>query len=284
MTLPFSTQVRQFMGATTPWEQADWVLVGMPYDGTCSYRPGTRFAPLAIRDASWGLETYSPVIDRDLETVWLTDGGDLDLPFGNRDVVLATIRGAAADVLSQGKYWAGLGGEHLVTLPVVEAYLERYPQLTVVHLDAHTDLRDDYLGERLSHATVLRRIVEQIGPDRLVQIGIRSGPKDEFAWMRHHGTLLQSPDELTTRLRRWGAETPVFVTLDLDVLDPSVFPGTGTPEPGGFTFGELQAWLVALRDANMVGFDVVELSPPYDPSGISAIAAAKAVRELLLLT
>ncbi len=272
----------KFMGADSPLEQADWVLVGMPYDGTCSYRPGTRFAPNAIREASWGLENYSPFLDLDLEQVAYCDAGDVELPFGNRDEVLGRIKIAAQDVLSQSKHWAGLGGEHLVTYPVIEAYLEAYPDLAVVHFDAHADLREDYLGEPLSHATVMRRIVDIIGPERLLQVGIRSGPKAEFDWMRQHRTLMTSQEEFQQRLSAWK-DRPVFVTVDLDVLDPSIFPGTGTPEPGGLSFIELQQWFALLKGVNIVGFDAVELSPPYDASGVSNIVAAKAVREILLL-
>ncbi len=277
------SQQNTFMGATAPLAQAQWVIVGIPYDGTCSYRPGTRFAPNAIREASWGLETYSPVMDLDLENLSYADQGDLELPFGNRDDVLSRIREATRDVLSRGQGWIGLGGEHLVTLPVVEAYLEKYPDLAVVHFDAHADLRDDYMGEKLSHATVIRRIADLIGPERLVQIGIRSGPKSEFDWMRQNKTLVTTPAQLTERLAAWGSR-PVFLTVDLDVLDPSVFPGTGTPEPGGMTFSELQQWLTYLKGVNLVGLDALELSPHYDASGVSNVVAAKVIRECMLLT
>lgn len=274
----------RFMGADAPWDLAQWVMVGIPYDGTCSFRPGTRFAPNAIREASWGLETYSPRLDLDLETVAYTDAGDLELPFGNRTECLARIGQATAEVLEGQKRWIGFGGEHLVTLPVVEAYLKHYPDLAVVHYDAHADLREDYLGEPLSHATVLRRIVDQIGPERLAQIGIRSGPQSEFLWMKEHKTLMGSLQDLKARLAQWQAQNrPIFVTVDLDILDPSIFPGTGTPEPGGFTFQDLINWLEPLRGSNIVGFDAVELSPPYDASGVSNVVAAKVVRELLLI-
>ncbi len=282
MTLLQNTRPQHFMGADAELENADWTLVGIPYDGTCSYRPGTRFAPEMIRAASYGLETYSPILDRDLESLRIADAGDLDLPFGNRDAVLTMIRTAAESVLANNSRWAGLGGEHLVTLPVTEAYLKRYPDLAVVHFDAHADLRDDYMGERLSHATVLRRVVDLIGPESLAQIGIRSGPKSEFDWMKAHKTLLTSHFDLEKRLRDWQ-DRPIFLTVDLDVLDPSILPGTGTPEPGGFSFAELQDWLSLLKHSNIVGFDAVELSPPYDPTGVSNIVAAKVVRHCLLL-
>lgn len=271
------------MGADASLEDAEWVMVGIPYDGTCSYRPGTRFAPNAIREASWGLEMYSPFLERTLDQIRYADWGDLELPFGNRDEVLARIGQAIRDVLAQDKKWIGLGGEHLVTYPVIEAYLEKYPDLCVIQFDAHTDLRDDYLGEKLSHATVMRRVVDHIGPERFLQIGIRSGPKDEFDWMHANGTLMKSDAQLQSRLKQWQGK-PVFLTIDLDVLDPSILPGTGTPEPGGLTFLEFQQWIARLTSIRLMGLDVVELSPPYDTSGVSNVVAAKALREALLLS
>jgi agmatinase len=270
------------MGACESFDAAQWVLVGLPYDGTTSYRPGTRFGPEAIRPASWGIETYSPVWDADLSTVAYFDAGDLEFPMGNRDETLARIGQAARETLEAGKHWLGIGGEHLVTYPAVAAYLKQYPDLAVVHFDAHADLRDDYLGEKLSHATVLRRIVDHIGPERLVQIGIRSGPQEEFEWMRRNGTLIHTQAQLSEARARLG-NRPIYLTIDLDVLDPSILPGTGTPEPGGMTYQELTHWLLALRGLNIVGADVVELAPHYDPSGVSAVVAAKVIREVLLL-
>jgi agmatinase len=273
---------RGWMGACESFADADWVLVGIPFDGTTSFRPGARFGPEAIRSASWGLETYSPLQDRDLEQVSYYDAGELEFPLGNRDAILDIIRENARDVLAAGKRWLGLGGEHLVTFPVIEAYIEKYPDLAVLHFDAHADLREDYLGERLSHATVLRRVVDLIGPERLVQLGIRSGPKEEFDWMRRNGTLLERPEDLPRALARLSGR-PVFLTIDLDVLDPSIMSGTGTPEPGGMSFSTFVDWLLKFQDLNFVGADVVELSPHYDASGVSTVVAAKVVREVMLM-
>jgi agmatinase len=273
---------RGWMGACETFEEADWVLVGIPYDGTCSYRPGTRFGPEAIRAASWGLEMYSPIQNAVLDGLNYFDAGELEFPLGNRDAILTIIRENAKDVLAANKRWLGLGGEHLVTFPVIEAYIQKYPDLAVLHFDAHADLRDEFLGEKLSHATVLRRVADLIGPERLVQIGIRSGPKEEFDWMRQHGTLLESRDDLPRAMERLKGR-PVFLTIDLDVLDPSIMSGTGTPEPGGLSFREFMDWLIAFRGLNYVGADIVELSPHYDPSGVSSVTAAKIAREVMLL-
>lgn len=273
---------RDWMGACDTFEEADWVLVGLPYDGTTSFRPGTRFGPEAIRSASWGLETYSPLQDADLSCTSYFDAGELEFPQGNRDAILTMIRENARQVVQADKRWLGLGGEHLVTFPVIEAYVEKYPDLAVLHFDAHADLRDDYLGEKLSHATVLRRVVELVGPESLVQLGIRSGPQEEFAWMRKHGTLLEKREDLPKALARLQSR-PVFLTIDLDVLDPSIMSGTGTPEPGGMSFSTFVEWLMEFSGLNFVGADVVELSPHYDASGVSTVVAAKVVREVMLL-
>jgi len=271
-----------WMGACKTAEEADWVLVGLPYDGTCSFRPGTRFGPEAIRAASWGLETYSPIQDSELDDVAYYDAGELEFPLGNREAILRIIRENTEDVLKANKRWLGLGGEHLVTAPVIEAYIEKYPDLAILHFDAHADLRDEYLGEKYSHATVLRRCADMIGPERVVQIGIRSGPREEFEWMRKNGTLVQGFEDLP-RARARLEGRPVFLTIDLDVLDPSVMGGTGTPEPGGLTFNEMMQWMLAFKGLNYVGADVVELSPDYDPTGVSSVVAAKVVREVMLL-
>lgn len=280
LTGPFLS--REWMGSVETFDASHIVMVGMPYDGTCSYRPGTRFAPEEIRLASWGLETYSPVQDKNLEAVSFYDAGDLELPFGNRDKSLSIIKTATEEVLNADKKWLGIGGEHLVTWPSIDAYSQKYKDLAVLHFDAHADLRDDYLGEKLSHATVLRRVADRVGSDSLVQIGIRSGPESEFDWMKKHDTLLESKSDLPRGLERLN-NRPVYLTIDLDVLDPSVLPGTGTPEPGGMSFNDLMSWLLCFSDLNIVGADVVELAPQIDPTGVSTAVATKVIREVLLL-
>lgn len=274
---------RSWMGSCETFDEAQWVLVGMPYDGTTSFRPGTRFGPAAAREASWGLETYSPYQKKSLDDLKYFDAGELELPPGNRDKSLEMIRQAARETLDAGKHWFGVGGEHLVTWPAFEAHLEKYPDIGVIHFDAHADLRDDYLGEKLSHATVLRRIADAIGPERMAQIGIRSGPEEEFEWMIENGTLLQSPHQIPHAIQKLSGR-PIFLTIDLDVLDPSILPGTGTPEPGGMSFETFLQWLYPFQGLNIVGADVVELSPHYDPSGVSNVVASKVIREVLLMT
>lgn len=280
LTGPFLS--KDWMGSNPDYNSSSWVMVGVTYDGTCSYRPGSRFAPMQIRLASWGLEEYSPLQDKEFEEVSFFDAGDLDLPFGNREKSLDIIKETTRQILDDNKFYFGIGGEHLITLPVFQAYLEKYPDIAVVHFDAHADLRDDYLGEKLSHATVIRRIVDKIGSERLVQVGIRSGEKQEFDWMKENRTLLHNKAEINSALEKLK-NRPVFITIDLDVLDPSIMSGTGTPEPGGMQFNELMEWLMLFKDQNIVGCDVVELAPDYDLSGVSTALACKVIRELLLM-
>ncbi|MFN8614751.1 MAG: agmatinase [Vampirovibrionales bacterium] len=283
-TLTALVQKPQWMGAVDDWATARWVAVGLPYDGTCSYRPGSRFAPEMIRPASWGMETYSPALQADMEAAALWDAGELILPFGNRTEALNRIHQATQAVLEAGKHWLGIGGEHLVTLPTLQAYIQRYPNLVILHADAHTDLREEYLGESLSHATVLRRCVELLeSPQRLLQFGIRSGTQNEWAWMNQHQTLQTQPDTWAQTIAQRVGDRPVFVTLDLDVFDPAVLPGTGTPEPGGWLWADYMHWINAMRGLNIVGMDVVELAPFLDTSGCSTALAAKAIRELLII-
>ncbi len=272
-----------FMACEADYSEAQTVLFGAPFDSTTSYRPGTRFGSAAIRRESYGVETYSPYQNRDLEEIAVMDSGDLELPFGDPREALSQIEARAAEILADGKRPFLIGGEHLVTLGAVRAAARQYPDLHIVHFDAHADLRDEYLGVQLSHACVLHRCWELVGDGHIHQFGIRSGIREEFAWGAAHVETqkftFDGLEALTERL----AEKPVYFTLDLDVLDPSVFPGTGTPEPGGVSFDALRAAATLVcSKLNVVACDVNELSPHYDLSGISTAAACKIVREMLL--
>lgn len=279
-------QWNAFIGCDTPYEEAELVLFGAPFDSTTSFRPGTRFASQAMRPDSYGLETYSPGLDLDLEDYSIFDAGDLELVMGRPDLALEQIEACSAEILDDGKLPVMIGGEHLVTLGSVRAVAKRYPDLHILHFDAHTDLREDYLGNPLSHACVLRRCWDLLGDGRIHQFGIRSGLREEFQWADQGHTRLQRFDftglpACCDELRQ--AAVPVYFTLDLDVLDPAYFPGTGTPEPGGVTILELFRAFHELKGLHLVGFDVNELSPHYDLSGASTAVACKCLRELLLL-
>ena len=271
-----------FLGCDAGLEEATLVLFGAPYDSTTSFRPGTRFGSRAIRAESYGLELYSPYQDAELRGRVL-DSGDLELPFGDPAPALAMIEARAAEILQGGKIPFLLGGEHLVTLGAVRAAAKAHPDLHILHFDAHADLRADYLGSPLSHACVLRRCHELVGDHRIYQFGIRSGDKAEFDWGKGHVFTHKFDLEGLAEALDALQGKPVYLTVDLDVLDPSVFPGTGTPEPGGVSFDALRRAVTdACRRLKIVAADVNELSPHYDPSGISTAAACKIVREMLI--
>lgn len=276
-------QIDVYMGCDAPWEEAETVLFGAPFDSTTSNRPGTRFGPSALRRESYGLELYSPYQDKDLSDCAVLDSGDLELPMGSSALALEEIEARAAEILAAGKRPFLLGGEHLVTLGAFRAVFKQYPDVHIIHFDAHADLRQEYLGVELSHACVLRRCWDLTGDGRIFQFGIRSGDRSEWQWGRDHVTTHPFDLEgLEERVNALG-DKPVYFTVDLDVLDPSVFPGTGTPEPGGVSFEALRrAVTLVCSRCNVVGCDVNELSPPYDPSGVSNAVAAKVVREMLL--
>ena len=279
----WTENVSTFLGCDSGYQEAKAVIFGAPFDGTTSYRPGTRFASRVMRAESYGLETYSPYQDRDLTDCRVFDGGDMELPFGNVQAVLQKIEEKAAAILADDKIPVMLGGEHLVTLGAVRAAAKKYPDLHILHLDAHTDLRDEYLGEALSHATVIRRCWDILGDGRIFQFGIRSGDRPEFKWAEQDHVTMRKFDlqGFAGTVEKLGGK-PLYVTIDLDVLDPSAFPGTGTPEAGGVTFMELLGAILNLKGANVVACDMNELSPPYDPSGASTATALKVLRELLL--
>ena len=273
-----------FLGCACARDSADIVVFGAPFDGTTSYRPGARFAPAQMRVESVGIETYSPYQGADLEDLRIADAGDLPLPFGNPARAVGDIEAFVEGVFAEGKRPFMLGGEHLVTLGALRAAKKVYGDLHVIHFDAHADLREDYMGERLSHATVMRHAAELVGAKNVHAFGIRSGTKEEFAYARanidfHPFTIDLAALQATLDVI---GSAPVYVTIDLDVLDPASFPGTGTPEHGGVDFVTLCAAIVAMGKANIVAADLVELAPLLDASGSSTAAAVKAMRELLI--
>ncbi|MGB5946747.1 agmatinase [Paenisporosarcina sp.] len=275
-----------FIKSHPNYDESQAVIYGMPMDWTVSYRPGSRFGPQRIREVSIGLEEYSPYLDRDLDDVKYFDAGDIPLPFGNPQKSIDYIEGFVRQLLQDGKIPVGMGGEHLVSWPVMKAVAEKHPDLAIIHMDAHTDLRVSYEGEALSHSTPIRKIAEHIGPKNVYSFGIRSGMKEEFVWAKENGMhiskfeVLEPLKEILPTL----AGRPVYVTIDIDVLDPAHAPGTGTVDCGGITSRELLASIHAIAgsDVNVVGFDLVEVAPIYDSSEQTANTASKLIREMLL--
>lgn len=272
-----------FMGSIDHYEEAEIVLFGAPMDLTVSFRPGTRQGPQQVRLVSHGLEEYSVDQDRDLVNYRYYDAGDLILPFGTIQESLRRIGHVTGEILSDGKFPIILGGEHLISFPVIKEVAEAYPGLAVIHFDAHADLREEYLGERFSHATVMRRVVDLIGGKSLFQFGIRSGTRDEFDFARNNTNMyINEVVEPLIENIPYLKGRPVYVSLDIDVVDPAYAPGTGTAEPGGCTAKDILKAVRLLGELNVVGFDLVEVSPLYDPSERTALLAAKLVREAIL--
>lgn len=280
MTLKINNSV--FVGCNSTFEDADIVVFGAPFDSTTSFRPGTRFAPSSIRVDSFGLETYSPYLDADLTECKVMDSGDLVLPFGNAKNALETIYDRTKTILDADKLPFMIGGEHTVTLGAFEAIVDKYPDVHLIHFDAHTDLRDTYYGEKLSHATVIRRCYDLVGDHRIFHFGLRSGAKDEFEFARTHNTIELGACTTLPKVLEQLKGKPVYITIDLDCLDPSFFPGTGTPEYGGISFMDLLNSIYQMSELQVVGMDVNELSPHYDASGASTALACKIVRESLI--
>lgn len=279
----FEINKQTFIACDSSYEEAELVLWGAPFDSTTSFRPGTRFATQAIRPDSFGLETYSPGLNLDMLDYKFCDIGDIELPFGEPRRVIDMLEERTTMLLEDGKLPLMIGGEHLLTLGPVRAMHKKYKDLCLIQFDAHTDLRTDYLGNPYSHAAVIRRCWEELGDGHIFQFGIRSGLREEFVWAKDGHTHLQTFDfsgleEVVAKI----GKRPVYFTLDLDILDPAYFPGTGTPEPGGVSFLELLKAIHLLKPLNIVGFDVNELSPHYDLSGASTAVACKIIRELML--
>ncbi len=271
------------MASSRDYEQCPKVIIGIPMDATTSFRPGTRLAPYRVREVSESIEEYSVYQDKSLEEIDFYDAGDIIIPFGNVGESLRRIEVVTRGLVQAGKQVYAIGGEHLVSLPLIKSYRHRYPDLVVIQLDAHADLRSDYLGESLSHASVMRHVVEEIGDKNLYQLGIRSATRDElkFAAERTNLYLDQLKNVLDEVIAKIGNH-PVYLTLDIDVLDPAFAPGTGTPEAGGFSSRELLQVVHRLGELQVVGFDLVEISPPYEKGDNTSILGAKLLREALL--
>ena len=279
---PFDGDGTIYMGARRDPAHCRVGLFGVPYDGTTSFRPGTRFGPAAIREVSHGLETYCPQLDRDLEDLAFADLGAVEIPFGDPEPVVEAVRAATRHVLNQNLRPLMLGGEHSISSGAVAAVAEQHPDLVLVQLDAHADLREEWLGSRFSHACAMRRCLEVLPSGELLQLAIRSGTAAEFRELRQSGRLMPDVEALAAALTPLKGRE-IYLTVDLDWFDPSVLPGTGTPEPGGYDWHDFSKVVEVLRDHRLVGADIVELAPQLDTSGTSSVLAAKVTRSLLLL-
>ena len=279
---PFDSEGGIFMGSRRDPAGCRVGLFGVPYDGTTSFRPGTRFGPAAIREVSQGLETYCPQLDLDLEDLTYADLGAVDIPFGAPEPVVNAVQQATTAVLDLGLNPLMLGGEHSISSGAVAAVANQHPDLVLVQLDAHADLREEWLGARHSHACAMRRCLEVLPSGDLLQLAIRSGTRSEFHELHSSGRRMNDVQALRDAMAPWTGR-PVYLTVDLDWFDPAVLPGTGTPEPGGFLWRDFAAVVDVLRRHRLVAADVVELAPQLDSSGVSSVLAAKVTRSLILL-
>ena len=276
-----------FMSAQRGIDQCRVSLLGVPYDGTCCFRPGARFGPSAIREDSYGIETYCPQLDLDLEDINFTDIGSLDVPLGDTELTLDYISDATNILLKNNLKPLIIGGEHSITIGIIKSIITNYPDLIMLQLDAHADLRDEWLGSKFSHACTMKRCLDILPSKKIFQIGIRSGTKSEFLEMNNSQRLIQhtlgeNAKSLEEALKSFKGR-PIYLTFDLDWFDPSVMPGTGTPEPGGYFWKDFAAIINVIKSHNLIGADVVELSPKLDNTGISSILAAKVIRSLIML-
>ncbi|MEZ0536090.1 agmatinase [Caldicellulosiruptoraceae bacterium PP1] len=281
--MPSNIYKSQFLLSSDNYESSKIVIAGIPMDFTVSFKPGSRFGPSKIREVSASIEEYSVYQDKNLSDSKYIDLGDLELPFGNTKKSIDLIYEFAYDIFKDGKIPIFLGGEHLVSYPLVEAAFNFYNDIVVLHFDAHADMRDEFLGEKLSHATVMRRIGEKIGFTNIYQFGIRSGCKDEIYFAKENSNLnLIKAFEPLKKVLPYLKDRKIYLSIDIDVLDPAYAPGTGTPEAGGISSQEMIDSILLLRGLNIVGIDIVEVSPYYDNSDRTSLLAAKLIREIIL--
>ena len=276
-----------FMGAKRNIDNCTVSLLGVPYDGTSCFRPGSRFGPSAVREDSYGIETYCPQLNLDLEDIKFADVGSLDVPLGDAKLTIDYVKNGIDILLKNNLKPLIIGGEHSITTGIIKSIVTNYPELIMIQLDAHADLRDEWLGSKFSHACTMKRCLEILPSKNIFQIGIRSGTKSEFLEMNNTKRLIkhtygENAKYLEEALKNFKGK-PIYLTFDLDWFDPSVMPGTGTPEPGGYFWGDFAAIIDVIKSHNLIGADVVELSPKLDNSGISSTLAAKVIRSLIMI-
>lgn len=264
--VPVSSNFGALPAGLSTFESSRFVILPIPYDATSSYRTGSRHGPAAIIEASRHLELFDNDLDELPARFGIHTYPELEVDASGPDGMTARIEQTAGDLLAAGKAVAALGGEHSITCGVVKAHARRYRNLSVLQLDAHADLRDTFQGTKHSHACTMRRVRECV--DHVSQVGIRSYSADEAAFMKREGIVLHPASgwrgdraQVDAVLAELG-DGPVYVTFDLDALDPAFMPATGTPEPGGLGWWDVLKLLDAVSSAKeVVGFDVVELIP-----------------------
>jgi agmatinase len=275
-----------FSGYVSSYEDSHFIVFGVPFDGTSSYKPGSRFGPSAIREASCNIETFSLRTLEDIEHVKICDIGDLWVTHGNLQETNKNVERLTTEIIKSNRFPIMFGGEHSITYGTVKALGK---DTTVVQFDAHMDLRNDYLGEKWSHATVMRRISEEVGVSHIIEVGTRAPSKEEYQFAKQSKLSFFTSETINNNWRETSEKikkllqgsTKIYLTIDIDCLDPSVAPGVGNPEPEGINLTTLINTIQNIINPKVVGFDVVEVSPPNDPSGTTAVVAAKLTFELI---
>ena len=283
----FDNENAIYMGAKRSPENCSIGIFGVNYDGTCSFKPGARFGPEAIRQVSSCLETYCPKIKKDLEDIMYVDFGSILIDKNDSKSVIESVKSATNYLISKRLSPIMLGGEHSITRGAIEALVKKYPDLILVQLDAHADLRESYMGNEHNHACTMKRCLDILPQKKIFQVGIRSGTKEEYKFMIENNQLVdfqtgKNSQELEKAILPYK-NSPIYLTIDLDWFDPSLLSGTGTPEPGGFFWNDFQVISETLKSLNIVASDIVELSPDIDSSGVSSVVAAKVLRCLIMI-
>ena len=275
-----------FSGYQKSFSEADYVILGVPFDVTSTYRTGARFGPTAIREASLNIETYSFSSGVDVEDLRLHDLGDLHVT-GDAEETLKRLEKVVAELLEEKKIPVLIGGEHTITLGAARAFKER--TCAVISFDAHLDLRNEYMSLKTSHTTFMRRLNEQVKPKRLIEIGTRAVCREELAYAKKTGINYFTADQIRSEgvddtLKKIesliGDAKQVYLTVDLDVLDPAFVPAVQNPEPNGLCSHMFYNLLNGLCDSRVAAFDVVEVAPNYD-NGNSAVQVARTIFEML---
>jgi len=274
----------RFIACTRSPDEAQIVFFGIPFEGKVNLRKGADRGPLDLRLASDSIETYSPALDRDLEDLAMADLGDCELPDAPPRAQLEAAREETRRFWRPGLRPVMLGGDHTATLPVIEVLAAAVPDLRIVQFDAHPDTREEFLGERFCYASAMARVMEVVPPERVFQVGMRTGSREEFERRlpNFFPVTAVAPGDAVRRILPELRRHPLYVTIDIDVLDPSEAPGTGSPEPGGLRVPEVVELIRLLQGCEVVGTDLVEVAHAHDPSGRTGIAGSWFLREAIL--
>ena len=287
--LKFAFSQTEFEYSSEIQDKPVFGILGVPFDSTTTYQPGARYGPLFVREASYNFEKYNLFLDKSLNT-HVQDIGNLESVPGNFNNTCLNLESVISSILEEGIVPITIGGEHSISYGVVKSYdtngTHNMRDVTILHFDAHMDLRNDYMGEKYSHATVMRRI-HDLEPRHIIQMGIRSASAEETHFAQDNGIDYYTPPEIKEDIHGMKniihkIKGPVYVTVDMDVLDPAYAPSVGTPTPGGLSPHDLETLIFSLAGKEVIGLDVVEVSS-NSIGDITSINAAKTILDFLFL-